>query len=61
MSKPVDIKIAHINPEVNDDQSLDKAAVWEVFQNNNNEVVKHIIKNQNGDFQKVDETIKKKI
>ena len=46
MSKPADIKIAHINPEVNEDQSLDKSAVWEVFQNNNNEVVKHIIKFQ---------------
>jgi len=46
MSKPVDIKIAHINPVLNDDQSLDKDAVWDVFQNNNNEVVKHILKFQ---------------
>ena len=46
MSKPADIKIAHINPVLNDDQSLNKSAVWEVFQNNNNEVVKHIIKFQ---------------
>ena len=46
MSKPADIKIAHLNPAPNQDQSLDKSAVWEVFQNNNNEVVKYIIKFQ---------------
>ena len=46
MKKPADIKIAHINPIINKDQSLEKSAVWEVFQNNNNEVVKYIVKFQ---------------
>ena len=46
MSKPVDIKIAHINPANNEDHSLDKTVVWEVFQNNNNEVVKHFFRFQ---------------
>jgi predicted transcriptional regulator len=46
MSKPADIKIAHINPALNQDQSLDKSAVWEIFQNNNNEVIKHFFKFQ---------------
>ena len=46
MNKPADIKIAHINPSINEDQSLDKSAVWEVFQNNNNEVLKHFFKFQ---------------
>ena len=46
MNKPADIKIAHINPSINEDQSLDKSAVWDVFQNNNNEVLKYFFKFQ---------------
>jgi len=46
MNKPADIKIAHINSTLNEDQSLDKSVVWEVFQNNNNEVIKHFFKFQ---------------
>ena len=46
MNKPADIKIAHINPSINEDQSLDKSVVWDVFQNNNNEVLKYFFKFQ---------------
>ena len=46
MNKPADIKIAHINPSINEDQSLHKSVVWDVFQNNNNEVIKHFFRFQ---------------
>ena len=46
MNKPADIKIAHINPIIEEDKSLDKSEVWDVFQNNNNEVLKHFFKFQ---------------
>ena len=46
MNKPADIKIAHINSIIEEDKSLDKSEVWDVFQNNNNEVLKYFFKFQ---------------
>jgi len=44
MSKPVDIKIAQFVKPENLEQSIDSSLVWEIFQKNNNEVLKHFIK-----------------
>ena len=46
MSKPVDIKIAQFTKPENLEQSIDSSSVWEIFQKNNNEVLKHFIKFQ---------------
>ena len=46
MSKPVDIKIAQFTKPDNLEQSIDSSLVWEIFQKNNNEVLKHFIKFQ---------------
>ena len=46
MSKPVDIKIAEFRKPNNLEQSIDSSSVWEIFQKNNNEVLKHFIKFQ---------------
>ena len=46
MSKPVDIKIAQFTKPENLEQSIDSSLVWEIFQKNNNEVLKHFIKFQ---------------
>ena len=46
MSKPVDIKIAQFTKPNNLEQSIDSSLVWEIFQKNNNEVLKHFIKFQ---------------
>ena len=46
MSKPVDIKIAQFTKPNNLEQSIDSYLVWEIFQKNNNEVLKHFIKFQ---------------
>ena len=44
MSKPVDIKIAQFTKPDKLEQSIDSSLVWEIFQKNNNEVLKHFIK-----------------
>ena len=44
MSKPVDIKIAQFTKPENLEKSIDNSLVWEIFQKNNNEVLKHFIK-----------------
>ena len=46
MSKPIDIKIAQFTKPENLEQSIDSSLVWEIFQKNNNEVLKHFIKLQ---------------
>ena len=46
MSKPVDIKIAQFTKPESLEQSIDSSSVWEIFQKNNNEVLKHFIKFQ---------------
>jgi len=46
MSKPIDIKIAQFTKPENLEQSIDSSLVWEIFQKNNNEVLKHFIKFQ---------------
>ena len=42
MSKPVDIKIAQFTKPENLEQSIDSSSVWEIFQKNNNEVLKKL-------------------
>ena len=44
MNKPVDIKIAQFTKPDKLEQSIDNSLVWEIFQKNNNEVLKHFIK-----------------
>ena len=46
MSNPVDIKIAQFTKPNNLEQTIDNSLVWEIFQKNNNEVLKHFIKFQ---------------
>ena len=46
MSKPVDIKIAQFTKPDNLEQSIDSSLVWEIFQQNNNDVLKHFIRFQ---------------
>ena len=46
MSKSVDIKIAQFTKPLNLEQSIDSSLIWEIFQKNNNEVLKHFIKFQ---------------
>ena len=46
MSKPADIKIAKFTKPENLEQSIDRSLVWEIFQKNNNEVLKHFIRLQ---------------
>ncbi len=46
MSKTVDIKIAQFTKPDNLEQSIDSSLVWEIFQKNNNEVLKNFIKFQ---------------
>ena len=46
MSKPVDIKIALFTKQNNLEQSIDSSSVFEIFQKNNNEVLKHFMKFQ---------------
>ena len=46
MSKPVDIKIAQFTKQNNLEQSIDSSSVFEIFQKNNNEVLKHFMKFQ---------------
>ena len=46
MNNPVDIKIAHINRASDIEKSIDNELVWEVFQKNNNEILKHFMRFQ---------------
>ena len=46
MNKPVDIKIAQFTKPLNLEHSIDNSSVFEIFQKNNNEVLKHFIKFQ---------------
>ena len=46
MSKPVDIKIAQFKKSENLEQSIDSSLVFDIFQKNNNEVLKHFMKFQ---------------
>ena len=46
MSKPVDIKIAQFTKPENLEKSIDSSSVFEIFQKNVNEVLKHFIKFQ---------------
>ena len=46
MSKPVDIKIAQFSKPNDLEQSIDNSSVFDVFQKNVNEVLKHFIKFQ---------------
>ena len=48
MSNPVDIKIAHINNQENNKDSLDKDKVFEVFQMTINDSLKYFFKMQQG-------------
>ena len=48
MNKPVDIKSAHIKREKNSNESLDKDAVFDIFQKNHNEILKYFFKFQQG-------------
>ncbi len=44
MNKTADIKIAQFTKPDKLEQSIDSSLVWEIFQKNNNEVLKHFIK-----------------
>ena len=46
MSKPVDIKIAQFTKPNDLEESIDSSLVFEIFQKNCNEVIKHFIKFQ---------------
>ena len=46
MNNPVDIKIAHINRASDIEKSIDNEMVWEVFQKNNNEILKYFMRFQ---------------
>tara|TARA_B100001059_G_scaffold116702_1_gene116977 strand:- start:827 stop:1852 length:1026 start_codon:yes stop_codon:yes gene_type:complete len=46
MNNPVDIKIAQFTKPNNLEQSINNSLIWEIFQKNNNEVLKHFIKFQ---------------
>jgi len=46
MSKPVDIKIAQFTKPESLEQSIDSSLVFDIFQKNNNEVLKHFMKFQ---------------
>ena len=46
MSKPVDIKIAQFTKFENLEQSIDSSLVFEIFQKNCNEVLKHFMRFQ---------------
>ena len=48
MSKPVDIKIAHINTQDQNKSSFDKDKIFEVFQMTINDSLKHFFKMQQG-------------
>jgi len=46
MSKPVDIKIAQFTKPESLEQSIDSSLVFDIFQKNNNEVLKHFMRFQ---------------
>ena len=46
MNNPVDIKIAHINRASDIEKGIDNELVWEVFQKNNNEILKNFMRFQ---------------
>ena len=46
MNNPVDIKIAQFTKPNNLEQSINNSLIWEIFQKNNNEVLKYFIKFQ---------------